>query len=185
MGQYYLAIILSDIKKTPEIIRMWMSPHNYNNGAKLTEHSYIGNNFVQAFEHLISPEGMFYMSRIVWAGDYADPEQNKSDNLYTTVSNNYNGLFQCPKSHDTSSYRYIVNHSQKLYVDKEGCPKNKYNLIIHPLPLLISEGNGRGGGDYRGNNVELCGTWARDNIAVEKTIPNDYNELVCDFIEEE
>ena len=184
MGQYYLAIILSDIKRTPEIIRMWTSPHNYSNGAKLMEHSYIGNNFVQAIEHLISPEGMFYMSRIVWAGDYADPEKNEADNLYTNVSNN-NGLFQYPKSRDTSSYRYIVNHSQKLYVDKERCPKNKNNLIIHPLPLLISEGNGRGGGDYRGNNVKLCGTWARDNISVEKTIPNDYNELVCDFFEEE
>ena len=182
MGQYYLAIILSDIKKTPEIIRMWMSPHNYNNGAKLTEHSYIGNNFVQAFEHLISPEGMFYMSRIVWAGDYAEPENNESENLYQKVYNNYTELLKCPKSHDTSCYRYIVNHSKKLYVDKECCPENKYNLIIHPLPLLVSEGNGCGGGDYRGKNEELCGTWARDIISVEKTMPNDYNELVCDFI---
>ena len=181
MGQYYLAIILSDIKKTPEIIRMWMSPHNYNNGAKLTEHSYIGNNFVQAFEHLISPEGMFYMSRIVWAGDYADPEENESYNLYTIVSNSTR-MIQCPDSLDTSIYRYIVNHSKKLYVDKEHCQKNKYNLIVHPLPLLISEGNGCGGGDYKGNNVELCGTWARDTISVEKTIQNDYNELLCDFI---
>jgi len=184
MGQYDIVIILSDIKRTPEIIRMWTRPHTNENGGKLTEHSYIGNNFVQAVEHLISPEGMFYMSRIVWAGDYADPEQNESCNLYNNVYNNYNGLFQCPKSHDTSSYRYIVNHSKKLYVDKERCPenKNKYNSIVHPLPLLVSEGNGCGGGDYRGNNAELCGTWARDNISVEKTMPNDYNELVCDFI---
>ena len=185
MGQHYIAIILSDIKRTPEIMRMWMNPHDYNNGAKLMEHSYIGNNFVQAFEHLISPEGMFYMSRIVWAGDYAEPEKNnETDNLYTNLYNNYNGLLQCPKSNDTSSYRYIVNHSKKLYVDKEHCPKNKYNSIIHPLPLLVSEGNGCGGGDYMGNNVELCGTWSRDNISVEKNIQFDYNELVCDFSKE-
>ena len=183
MCQYYVAIILSDIKRTTEIIRMWMTAINYENGIKLMEHSYIGNKFVQAFEHLISPEGMFYMSRIVWAGDYADPEQNESENLYNNVYDNYTGLLQCPKSHDTSSYRYIVNHSQKLYVDKERCPENKYNLIVHPLPLLVSEGNGCGGGDYKGNNVELCGTWARDIISVEKTIQTDYNELVCDFIE--
>ena len=182
MGQYYVAIILSDIKRTTEIIRMWMTAINYENGIKLTEHSYIGNNFIQAFEHLISPEGMFYMSRIVWAGDYAEPENNESENLYQKVYNNYTELLKCPKSHDTSSYRYIVNHSQKLYVDKECCPENKYNLIIHPLPLLVSEGNGCGGGDYRGKNEELCGTWARDIISVEKTMPNDYNELVCDFI---
>ena len=163
-----------------------MSPHNYKNGAKLTEHSYIGNNFVQELEHLISPEGMFYMSRIVWAGDYAEPEKNESYNLYTVVSNSTRTTLQYQNSHqDTSSYRYIVNHSQKLYVDKERCTKNKYNLIVHPLPLLVSEGNGCGGGDYRGNNIELCGTWARDIISVEKTIQNDYKELVCDFFEEE
>ena len=35
MGQYYLAIILSDIKKTSEIIRMWMTAINYENGINL------------------------------------------------------------------------------------------------------------------------------------------------------
>ena len=53
------------------------------------------------------------------------------------------------------------------------------------MPLLVSEGNGCGGGDYMGNNIELCGTWARDIISVENTIHNEYNELVCDFIEKE
>jgi len=182
MGQYYIAIILSDIRRTTEIIRMWMSP---SNGAKLTEHSYIGNNFVQKLERLICPEGMFYMSRIVWAGDYAEPEKNELDNLYTIVSNSTRTLQYQDSEKDTCSYRYIVNHSQKLYVDKERCPKNEYNISIHPLPLLVSEGNGCGGGDYMGNNIELCGTWARDIISVENTIHTDYNELVCDFIEKE
>jgi hypothetical protein len=54
---------------------------------------------------------------------------------------------------------------------------------IHPLPLLVSEGNGSGGGDYFGHNQDLCGTWARDIISVEDSIPEDYKELVCDFAE--
>ena len=123
------------------------------------------------------------MSRIVWAGDYANPETDGTENnLYMIAHNNYNEMIQCPESQDTSNYRYIVNHSKKLYVDKERCLQNNY-YIIHPLPLLVSEGNGQGGGDYYGNNIELCGTWARDSISVEKSINNDYNELVCDFRE--
>ena len=193
MGQYYYAIILSETKLgKKELIRMWMSPHAYSNGAKLTEHSYIGNNFIQAFEYLISQDGMFYKSRIVWAGDYADPEENDTNNLYNMVVEN--GTYLFPKSKDTSCYRYIINHSKNLYVDKERIvnkPEPKYMLqrmdkilVLHPLPLLVSEGNGRGGGDYHGNNEELCGTWARDIISVEKNIPEDFTELVCDFYEE-
>ena len=160
------------------------------NGAKLTEHSYIGNKFVQALEYLISPEGMFYMSRIVWAGDYAESEENEPKNLYLLTIEN--STFQVPPPHDTTCYRYILNHTKQMYVDKERVVNNSnmkssntYSQIdFHPLPLLVSEGNGYGGGDYRGNNVELCGTWSRDVISVEKDIPQDYTELICNFYEE-
>lgn len=193
MGQYYYPVILSETKSgKKELIRVWMSPHAYSNGAKLTEHSYIGNNFIQAFEYLISPDGMFYKSRIVWAGDYADPEEDDTMNLHQMVVEN--GTYQRPKSIDTSCYRYIVNHSKNLYVDKERIvnkpepenmlPRWNTNKMFHPLPLLVSEGNGMGGGDYRGSNIELCGTWSRDIISVEMNIPTDFTELVCDFYEE-
>ena len=35
------------------------------------------NPFVHRFEHLISPDGDYHKSRVVWSGDYADPEPNK------------------------------------------------------------------------------------------------------------
>lgn len=195
MGQYYYAIILSETKLgKKELIRVWMSPHAYSNGVKLTEHSYIGTNFIQAFEYLISPDGMFYKSRIVWAGDYADPEEDDTMNLYHMVVEN--GTYQRPKSVDTTCYRYIVNHSKNVYVDKERIANkmesnnvlqswNMYKKrVLHPLPLLVSEGNGMGGGDYRGNNIDLCGTWSRDIISVEMNPPTNFTELVCDFYEE-
>ena len=137
---------------------------------------------------------MFYKSRIVWAGDYAEAEEDDTKNLYNMVVEN--GTYQCPKSIDTSCYRYIVNHCKKLYVDKERIlNKSEYKyilhssnmdqkFILHPLPLLVSEGNGKGGGDYHGNNIELCGTWARDIISVERNIPTNFTELVCDFYDE-
>ena len=183
MGQYYKIIILADKKFKKEIIRMWMCPYAYSNGSKLMEHSYIGNNFIQALEYLISPKGMFYMSRIVWAGDYADSEEDEDYNLYMLTDDNN---IQSSKSVDTECYRYIVNHTKNLYVDKkrniDNKEKNNY-LIVHPLPLLVSEGHGRGGGDYNGKNAELCGTWARDTISAEETIPDGFEELVCDFCE--
>ena len=177
MGQYYTPIILAEKGTTvAEFIRLLLSAHCYDNGMKLMEHSYLKNTFVSALEYLISPDGMFYKSRVVWAGDYADKEPNSDTNLYG-MANHDEGKFLCPPSHDTSCYRYIVNHTKKQYVDKHQLEHN-----IHPLPLLTAEGNGRGGGDYTGTNSHLCGTWARDLLSVERDLPDrQYKELVCLF----
>ena len=179
MGQFYRVVILSDNKYNgKEKIRLWMCPSSYKYvGLKLTEHSYIDNIFVQVLEYLISVDGMFHISRIVWCGDYADKEENDENNLYGLVKND--GTFYCASPRDTTKYRYIVNHTKKLYVDKLSCK------TIHPLPLLVCESNGYGGGDYYGNNKELCGTWARNHISMEKIIPDGFTELVCNFYEDE
>lgn len=67
MGQYFQPVILADDKK--KVIN-WMYSHAYDNGLKLMEHSYIGNDFVSAFETLIANKP----KNVVWAGDYADGE---------------------------------------------------------------------------------------------------------------
>ena len=179
MGQGYKPIILASQKHAgKELIRTWLNSHEYGNGYKLTEHSYIGNDFVEAVEYLMSPLGMFYKSRLVWSGDYADNEEGLNENLYMMTENDTNKYkMSCPHRVNMSSYRYVINHTQKQYVDKN----NKTNSSIHPLPLLTADGNGRGGGDYRGKNLHLVGTWARNTISVEKEIPNGYEELVCEF----
>jgi len=176
MGQGYRAIILASKQGPKEIIRTWVDPHQHDNGYKLMEHSYIGNEFVQAVEFLIRPEGMFYKSRLVWAGDYADNEEGLDDNLYMLSLNETNeAKMSCPARSNMSLYRYIVNHTKKQYVIKKP-------YTIHPLPLLTAEGNGRGGGDYKGGD-ELVGTWARDIISVEQECPVGYSELVYEFSE--
>jgi len=186
MGQYYTPVILGDLGQVKilkkEFIRVWLAPFSYGNGLKLMEHSYIGNKLVSAFETLICPEGAFYMSRVVWAGDYADPEpgcdDEKDEKNLSTMAYNEEELAcskqQTPKARDMSEYRYIVNHTKCLFVDKQK------SSSIHPLPLLTCEGNGRGGGDYHGTNEHLCGTWARDVISVEIEEP-EYVELDCVF----
>lgn len=64
MGQYYKAINLDK--------REFLSPHKYDNGAKLMEHSYLENNLLNAVERLLSPNGSWYKTRLVWGGDYMD-----------------------------------------------------------------------------------------------------------------
>lgn len=177
MGQYYIPMILGSLEHVTatknEFIRLWLSSFAYGNGQKLMEHSYLKNEFVSAFEYQISPDGPFYMSRVVWAGDYADKEQDSDLNLHEMLDD---AKLQVPDSHDSTCYRYIVNHTMKQYVDKDRSQGN-----IHPLPLLTAEGNGCGGGDYHGHHEELCGYWARDVISVDRELPHGYIELHCDF----
>jgi len=178
MGQGYKAIILASQKDNgKEIIRTWVDTENYNNGYKLMEHSYVGNNFVDAVEYLLSPMGMFYKSRVVWAGDYADKEEGLTENLYELAEEGK----VAPQGvrRDMRDYLYIVNHTKMQYTAKIF---GRY--IAHPLPLLTAEGNGRGGGDYNGTHDELVGTWARDVISVEIHVPEGYEELVCNFYAE-
>lgn len=183
MGQYYKGIILKEGTNEPEIA---FSSYSYESGAKLMEHSYIGNQFVRRMEKEISPEGNHYKAPVVWGGDYADSEIEGEDiPLYMLCDNVLE-----EKSKDVTTkkrLRYIVNHTKKLYVDKEKVSADKYGYKINPLPLLTAEGNGRGGGDYHGNNEKLVGSWARDIISTESAITSfkksGYEEIIPNFNE--
>lgn len=197
MGQYYQIIILAEKPSSnqqepaanlqSEIIRLAINPHNYRQGAKIMEHSYIGNEFVGLAEYMLSPLGMFYKSRLVWAGDYADTEPTTAQNLYH-MAPEPQLLFNYSKDFQAADYRYIVNNTKHEFVDKQRCIArygDDYNgLIVHPLPLLVSEGNGRGGGDYWGPGEDDCGRWARDFISMERTRPtseNGFTEFITQF----
>jgi hypothetical protein len=173
MGQYYLPIILSDDGKPNQ----WFSSHEYGNGLKLMEHSWLENDLVAAVEALLVLDGA---RRIVWAGDYADSEPG-GDTLFNMCAGDP-VRFDCkalnsasylepvkpnagkPIEVSTTSHPFIVNMDKHEYVDKREVPASRWG-IIHPLPLLTCEGNGRGGGDYRGD-WQHVGRWARDHIAV-------------------
>jgi len=200
MGQYYKPIILGDTPKEGEheTVKAWMYSHEYDNGLKLMEHSYQGNNFVATFEKQLTRRGEHYKSRVVWAGDYAGEEpgvkvisegKEYDANLYS-LCNDENQIK--PKVSSTDDYPYIVNHTKKMFVDKNKVPEIEGwdGVKIHPLPLLTSEGNGMGGGDFRGDDEnEIVGSWARDVISVEKDSPlvtngmMNYTELIFDLKE--
>jgi len=173
MGQYYKPIILKKDKKT---VVSFMHSHDFGNGFKLMEHSYIKNNFVKAFETLIinNPQ------RVLWGGDYAKVEKGFKNNAYRRCTDEKKVR---PETHSEAKHRYIVNHTKKTFVDKKAVI-DVGGWQIHPLPLLTCEGNGEGGGDFFGEDKnKLVGSWARDIISIETKRPKDFKELVFDLKE--
>lgn len=188
MGQYYKAIALNEDKK----VHGWASSYDYNNGAKLMEHSWIGNSFVGAAERQLIEGGAWYKKPIVWGGDYADPETSGTTLFMTASENETIKLRKGIRTINQRKYKYVVNHDTKQFVNKTKVPVTStwtdpktgktFKFQIHPLPLLTCEGNGRGGGDYRDDNP-LVGTWARNHISIESRIPAGYTELKFDLTE--
>lgn len=87
---------------------------------------------------------------------------------------------------------FLVNHDTKEYLSLDDYKKRatkKYagNWVksVHPLSLLTAVGNGRGGGDFHGDNIgaDDVGRWAWNLISVEDEPPKGYKRLDIAFIE--
>lgn len=189
MGQYYTPILMNgNVKKA-------FHSHDYSNGLKLMEHSYIGNHFVETIVKFMLEEKKPY--RLAWVGDYAEPTDVKSEEVgkFITYERNENKKYfkpDCVGDMENSSQLYFVNHTKKEYVDmRHYILENEYDdwgCMVHPLPLLTAVGNGKGGGDYSGSNMEYIGRWACDEIEVVAWLKEDkkyeeYKELWCPFKE--
>jgi hypothetical protein len=171
MGQYYKPSILGKNKRTVEL---FMESWDYTCGAKLMEHSWLGNKFVGAFENLILQKPQI----VVWAGDYADEDKGLKTNVYQRCKDK---LKVSPPLQLVKA-KYIVNHTTKQFVDKSKVP-NKGGWQIHPLPLLTCEENGRGGGDFRSTDPQnLVGSWARHLISIEPRKPKGYTEVFFNLV---
>lgn len=210
MGQYYHPI---NIDK-----QEYVYSHDFNNGLKLMEHSWIGNNFMEAVETLLSKGNNWYKTRLVWAGDYMDNgifieefkdsidrekvkehyEANDDESiekiiselsLYSLCDMNFRQIphEECG-SMTTTNHNFIVNYTTNEYIDKRFCPimetsSEGVTWVIHPLSLMTSSGNGRGGGDFRGEN-DYVGQWAGHVIAMEEEVPDGFKEIVPCFMED-
>jgi hypothetical protein len=181
MGQYYKPI---NIDK-----KEFVYSHNYNNGLKLMEHSWIGNDFVGVIENLIAEGGDWHGDRIVWAGDYADPDKGRKNNLYSIIGDKEGNEIQPEVT--KNKYRYVLNMDTKEFVDTKKIPVSdvytddkgkEWPFMIHPLPLLTCEGNGRGGGDFHKGDP-LVGKWARNRISVSTKKPKGYTEIEFNLFE--
>lgn len=214
MGQYYHCVILKkDWKETTNPIRAALYPLDFNNGSKLMEHSYVRNDYVSAFMKLVHELDRDRSGvPAVWCGDYADTISTEGMPLFERLNTDtqrketvgglqvYNEAYKWMKTdngntvdyvaalafvydHNMHNYRYIINHTKKQYVEVPAYEKGKW--IVHPLPILLSDGSGRGGGDYndeictnpeekdwhkreyvKKHNAQFVGLWAYDTISV-------------------
>lgn len=175
MGQYFKGCNV----QTKECIYSW----DFNEYSKLIEHSWIGNRFINVAEKLLAKGGKWFGQPFCWSGDYADKEVGTSQNLYDICEGNTIK----PKLGKYRKFRYLINLTTKVFVDL-----NKVTISsmydgeesqIHPLPLLTCEGNGRGGGDYYGEDTNnLVGSWARNIIEPTNKKPTvEFTELLFDL----
>lgn len=175
MGQYFRACNI----KTKECITTW----DFNESAKLIEHSWIGNRFVNVAEKLLAKNGKWFGQTFCWAGDYAKYENETGQNLYDLF---YKNAIK-PRSGKYLKFRYLLNLSTKVFVDLDKVPVSSIyedeEYRIHPLPLLTCEGNGKGGGDFYGEDPNnLVGSWARNIIEPTNKKPTpEFTELIFDL----
>ena len=173
MGQYYKAIKIDEPME-------YVSPWDYNNGSKLMEHSYVGNNYVGTIMQLMTKGNNWHKKSIVWCGDYFN-EENEED-YYHQVENNNKIKPSKTMTKIQQKKAILVNHTTKKYLMYSKL-KSEKGWIINPLPLLTALGNGKGGGDYDGLNNNQIGTWARHILSIEFLVPKGYDEIELEFKE--
>ena len=170
MGQYYVAILI-DEQNQPSTL----SPYDFDNGAKLMEHSYIANNFVNA----VLSELRDTPHRVYWLGDYAESKHFLNGDFRLTnqqcqeMSTNESIRVQPTPANQIWIYDefYAINLDKREYLKFE---KNDPHLYqINPLPLLTAVGNGEGGGDYAGVGEDNVGIWSGNYIYITDKLPTD------------
>lgn len=184
MGQYYKPICLD----TKEYIESWDS----GAGAKLMESCYIGNEYIGKIMKLLTKGQSWHKKRMVFAGDYYGGKDSPEDNdkcWYAIASKKYRNLGDMimpivPLTQEEVEKSFIVNHTEKTYVDLSLVLPDQYGYKINPLTLLLALGNGRGGGDYQGEYMDLVGSWAKCKISVEFERPKGYLEIFPCFSEQ-
>ena len=176
MGQYYKAYIES--AEGVSVLYSW----DYGSGLKLMEHSWLGNDFVNAAYTLIEDNP----SKVAWVGDYStdvgvDEEVYRicwgdGDNEVSIKPNDY---------FKNGAEGYLVNITKKQYIDLaeyEKLATDKDGWCINPLPLLTAIGNGLGGGDYRGGNQHMVGYWYMDRIGYDRSDTHGCRNITKDVV---
>lgn len=177
MGQYWKCMVELPNGKCTGLVT-----YDYDNGAKLMEHSYVGNAYVDACIRMIRTVNFVYgPCRVAWVGDYADsvidelPEAKqatakemyeagwKDDDFTPAFSLDLIPLLKYElQKHSVCGYLIDIDRKECIHVVDE--KREEYPWQIHPLPLLTAISNGQGGGDYHGKDNVMVGRWACDHI---------------------
>lgn len=157
MGQYFTPVIIRT--GNVQAFNSW----DYNNGLKLMEHAYLGNTFTE----VVVKQLLNNKANLAWVGDYADNENDRQLPFLAWLPSDYAPKLEIGEM-ENSWGLFFINHTKKEYFSMS-VYINQSQLVygysmIHPLPLLTALGNGRGGGDYKGDCMDMVGVWACDEI---------------------
>lgn len=161
--------------------------------AKLLEHSWWCNPFVNAFSEFLYNE----TSRTCWVGDYADePDDFDFQNCsafyvpcYKEVWGETISTNTVSSSDFTLDGKFLLNHDTKQFIDLDeykSASVDKHGWVIHPLPLLTAVGNDRGGGDFHEGNTgfDNVGIWAWQLLSFVDKTPKDFSKFNLVFKED-
>ena len=166
---------------------------------KMVEHAHLDTTTTLVVEWYLSPDGPYGDGTygLVWAGDYGPKSAPGGQPLHYYVDEllasddmaklgtakpvlmSWETAFETHALKrgeilNAKSWRYIVNHTKKTYLDKAVLSLEDDSLF-HPMCILTAEGNGCGGGDYHGINKTRASLWAYDVVGVSNEIPIGYN----------
>jgi hypothetical protein len=174
MGQYWTAWVCEkEFKDRPpgKLVAVF-DPTAYNDGFKLTEHSYQGSETIGAVHaYLLNKQD----KHVAWIGDYGSYHEDY-DIIKNRVTEAGYWKMKFAESlpskaskceHLTTSKGYLVNYTQKQFIDLAQYHDVPDGFCLYePLPILTAISNGKGGGDYEGTSMKYVGAWAFDNIGV-------------------
>ncbi|MBR6012264.1 MAG: hypothetical protein IK062_00600 [Selenomonadaceae bacterium] len=191
MGQYYRVILGNTIGTACKVFDRSVDGEYI--GAKLMEHSWWKNDFVNAFAEKL----YLHKKRVCWVGDYAnEPEDFNFDfevvvNIpsYQEVWGENVKLCGVKKSDFTLDNKFLLNYTTKEFIDLNEYKEksmDKQGWIIHPLPLLTAVGNDRGGGDFHKGNIGFknVGIWAWNLISISDKVSKSFKKFDLVYKEE-
>jgi len=181
MGQYYRFINIDKKEKCDR-----------NEGVlKLTEHSYLANEYCKDILSLLSNK--WKGDRVIHVGDYAEgndgtttsnliAQVEKEINIKTSVYDWGEGLKDVSPNRVNNKIRYVYNLDKKEYIDLIKQPiqwccyyDDKISFAkFNAFALLIGCGNEQGGGDYFDINKKRVGYWAGDRLVSSKELLKEY-----------
>ena len=175
MGAYYQAVIDKEKRYST-----WEST---NDGAKLMEHSYMFNDYVNGVLNMTDGKSF----KLDWLCDYHEAE-DAEDYTWSTTK-------ECKKFHGKEylgfAPGYILNHTKECYIDNIQLislyythnPSSYNGFYIHPLPILCnSDREAQGGGDFNKEDIRR-GTWRNDDLQIlwdNSDISSDYKNITSD-----
>lgn len=190
MGQYYNATRISNNEKTVYNLQVNRKRKTWN-GLKITEHSWWYNDFMVAFSATLVNSPAY----VAWVGDYTEITDETIKNKWNdeAIGNFVRDMFveeekfvfekgvkisPYRNKNPLNKYKYLVNHTKKVYIDlKEYCANSLHDgWCLHPLSLLTATSNDKGCGDFHNcpSNIGYAhvGTWCFDLIEISN---NNYD----------